>query len=61
MNGSYNCYTYWRTKVQKYDKLLAELSEEMPRNKLLVDLIDHMDVKILVYVILKMERNNVNT
>ena len=40
-----NGYTYKRTKVQKCGKLPAKIYEEIPWNKLLVDLIDHMDLK----------------
>ena len=37
-----NCFTYQRTKGQKYGKLTDKIAEEIPWNKLLVDLIDYM-------------------
>ena len=39
-----NFYTYQRKKVRKYGKLPAKVDEEIPWDKLLVYLMDHMDV-----------------
>ena len=41
-----NCYTYQCRKGQKSDKLPAKVAEEMPWDKILVDLIDHIYFKI---------------
>ena len=50
------CYTYQRTKGQKYSKLPAKVAEEIPWNELLPDIIDHVDLKIPINVIRKREK-----
>ena len=49
-----DCFTSQCTKGQKYGKLPAMVSEEIPRNTLLVYIIDNTDLnKIPIYIIPK--------